>query len=204
MPKSKNKKKISFTKIIIVLLALWGGIKLYDGYQAKNAINYALIPNPTSKEISESELKAFLPVWADYMQQNISELGKRPVSLASGAPEDNLSDEAKEWLLRRLWYPKRFFYVEQRLRAILKTLDQQEQSNALIADLSKQYEELSVQQAQNVIPDPKLTSQMSGIENMIHQQQQQQNVEQISDAELNLIAPMKAAVKDTLYKYQHN
>ena len=204
MPKSKNKKKISFTKIIIVLLALWGGIKLYDGYQAKNTINYALIPNPTSKEISESELKAFLPVWADYMQQNISELGKRPVSLASGAPEDNLSDEAKEWLLRRLWYPKRFFYVEQRLRAILKTLDQQEQSNALIADLSKQYEELSVQQAQNVIPDPKLTSQMSGIENMIHQQQQQQNVEQISDAELNLIAPMKAAVKDTLYKYQHN
>lgn len=204
MPKSKNKKKLSFTKIIIVLLALWGGIKLYDGYQAKNTINYALIPNPTSKEISESELKAFLPVWADYMQQNISELGKRPVSLASGAPEDNLSDEAKEWLLRRLWYPKRFFYVEQRLRAILKTLDQQEQSNALIADLSKQYEELSVQQAQNVIPDPKLTSQMSGIENMIHQQQQQQNVEQISDAELNLIAPMKAAVKDTLYKYQHN
>lgn len=204
MPKSKNKKKISFTKIIIILLALWGGIKLYDGYQAKNAINYALIPNPTSKEISESELQAFLPVWADYMQQNISELGKRPVSLASGAPEDNLSDEAKEWLLRRLWYPKRFFYVEQRLRAILKTLDQQEQSNALIADLSKQYEELSVQQAQNVIPDPKLTSQMSGIENMIHQQQQQQNVEQISDAELNLIAPMKAAVKDTLYKYQHN
>ena len=204
MPKSKNKKKISFTKIIIVLLALWGGIKLYDGYQAKNTINYALIPNPTSKEISEQELMAFLPVWADYMQQNISELGKRPVSLASGAPEDNLSDEAKEWLLRRLWYPKRFFYVEQRLRAILKTLDQQEQSNALIADLSKQYEELSVQQAQNVIPDPKLTSQMSGIENMIHQQQQQQNVEQISDAELNLIAPMKAAVKDTLYKYQHN
>ena len=204
MPKSKNKKKISFTKIIIILLALWGGIKLYDGYQAKNTINYALIPNPTSKEISESELKAFLPVWADYMQQNISELGKRPVSLASGAPEDNLSDEAKEWLLRRLWYPKRFFYVEQRLRAILKTLDQQEQSNALIADLSKQYEELSVQQAQNIIPDPKLTSQMSGIENMIHQQQQQQNVEQISDAELKLIAPMKAAVKDTLYKYQHN
>lgn len=202
MPKAK--KKISFTKIIVVFLLLWGGIKLYNYYQAKNAINYAAIPNPTSKEISEQELMAFLPVWSDYMQQNISELGKRPVSLASGAPEDNLSDEAKEWLLRRLWYPKRFFYVEQRLRSILKTIDQKEQSNALIADLSRQYEEVSAQQSQNITPDPKLTSQMSSIQNMIHLQQQKQNVEQISDAEIKLITPMKSAVRDALYKYQHN
>ena len=202
MPKAK--KKISFTKIIVVLLLLWGGIKLYNYYQAKNAINYAAIPNPTSKEISKPELMAFLPVWSDYMQQNISELGKRPVSLASGAPEDNLSDEAKEWLLRRLWYPKRFFYVEQRLRSILKTIDQQEQSNALIADLSRQYEELSAQQAQNPTPDPSLESLMSGIQNMIHLQQQKQNVEKISDAEIKLITPMKSVVKDALYKYQHN
>ena len=202
MPKAK--KKISFTKIIVVFLLLWGGIKLYNYYQAQNAINYAAIPNPTSKEISKPELMAFLPVWSDYMQQNISELGKRPVSLASGAPEDNLSDEAKEWLLRRLWYPKRFFYVEQRLRSILKTIDQQEQSNALIADLSRQYEELSAQQAQNPTPDPSLESLMSGIQNMIHLQQQKQNVEKISDAEIKLITPMKSAVRDALYKYQHN
>ncbi len=200
----KTKKRISFTKIIIVFLLLWGGVKVYNYYEAQNAINYALIPNPTSKEISEQELMAFLPVWSDYMQQNISELGKRPVSLASGAPEDNLSDEAKEWLLRRLWYPKRFFYVEQRLRSILKTIDQQEQSNALIADLSRQYEELSAQQAQNPTPDPSLESLMSGIQNMIHLQQQKQNVEKISDAEIKLITPMKSVVKDALYKYQHN
>lgn len=200
----KTKKKISLTKIIIVLLLLWVGGEWYNYYKAKNAINYALIPNPTSKEISEQELMAFLPVWSDYMQQNISELGKRPVSLASGAPEDNLSDEAKEWLLRRLWYPKRFFYVEQRLRAILKTIDYQEQNDLLISDLSRQYEELSAQQAQNAIPDPSLESLMSGIENMIHLQQQKQNVEQISEEELKLITPMKSAVKDALYKYQHN
>lgn len=200
----KTKKKISLTKIIIVLLLLWVGGEWYNYYKAKNAINYALIPNPTSKEISEQELMAFLPVWSDYMQQNISELGKRPVSLASGAPEDNLSDEAKEWLLRRLWYPKRFFYVEQRLRAILKTIDYQEQNDLLISDLSRQYEELSTQQAQNPTPDPSLESLMSGIENMIHLQQQKQNVEQISEEELKLITPMKSAVKDALYKYQHN
>ncbi len=200
----KTKKKISLTKIIIVLLLLWVGGEWYNYYKAKNAINYALIPNPTSKEISEQELMAFLPVWSDYMQQNISELGKRPVSLASGAPEDNLSDEAKEWLLRRLWYPKRFFYVEQRLRAILKTIDYQEQNDLLISDLSRQYEELSAQQAQNPTPDPSLESLMSGIENMIHLQQQKQNVEQISEEELKLITPMKSAVKDALYKYQHN
>lgn len=200
----KTKKQISFTKIIIAFLLLWSGVKVYNYYEAQNAINYALIPNPTSKEISEQELMAFLPVWSDYMQQNISELGKRPVSLASGAPEDNLSDEAKEWLLRRLWYPKRFFYVEQRLRAILKTIDQQEQSNALIADLSRQYKELSAQQAQNPTPDPSLESLMSGIQNMIHLQQQKQNVEKISDAEIKLITPMKSVVKDALYKYQHN
>lgn len=200
----KTKKKISLTKIIIVLLLLWVGGEWYNYYKAKNAINYALIPNPTSKEISEQELMAFLPVWSDYMQQNISELGKRPVSLASGAPEDNLSDEAKEWLLRRLWYPKRFFYVEQRLRAILKTIDYQEQNDLLISDLSRQYEELSAQQAQNPTPDPSLESLMSGIENMIREQQQKQNVEQISEEELKLITPMKSAVKDALYKYQHN
>lgn len=199
---SKSQRKQSIIKIIIIFLFIFGAIKWCTYSKEKNAINYAAIPNPTTKEISRQELMAFLPVWSDYMQQNISELEKHPVSLASGAPEENLSAEAKEWLLRRLWYPKRFFYVEQRLRAILKTIEYQEQSKDLIESLTKQYQTLETIQAQNITPDPQLTSQMSGIQNMIEEQQRKQNVEQITPEEIKMIEPIQAVIRETLHKYQ--
>lgn len=198
MPKAK--KKISLVKIGIIFLLLWSGVKLYNFYEEKNAINYAIIPNRTSQEITQEELLSFLPVWSDYTEQNISELGQKPISLVSGNPEDNLSPQAKEWLLRRLWYPKRFFYVEQRLRVILHTLEHQKASQTLIQDLSTQLINLQMQQAQNVVPDPQLASQISSIENMIQEQTQKQNIEQITPQELELIRPLQAVIKETLNK----
>lgn len=200
MPKAKG--KISIIKIILTICVLWAGIKYYNAYQASQAINYDIIPKRDSKEISQEELMSFLPVWSDYMDRHISELGKRPVSLASGAPEDNLSNEAKEWLLRRLWYPNRFFYVEQRLRTILKTIEYQAQSENLIKELSRQYAALQAQQAQNSNPDSNLSSLMNSIENMIKEQKAKENVEKISPEEIKLVLPLRTVIKDALSKSQ--
>ena len=200
MPKAKG--KISIIKIILTICVLLAGIKYYNAYQASQAINYDIIPKRESKEINQEELMSFLPVWSDYMEQHISELGKRPVSLSAGHPEDNLSKDAKEWLLRRLWYPNRFFYVEQRLRAILQTIEYQVQSDKLIKELSQQYATLQAQQAQNAIPDPNLSSIMNSIENMIQSQKRKENIEKISPEEIKLVLPLQAVIKDALYKYQ--
>lgn len=88
-------------KILFLLLAAGAGIRYCNLYREEQKIDLSQIPDRTSAEVGKEELMAFLPVWSDYVQQNISELGQKPVSLESGRPEDNLSPKAQEWLLRR-------------------------------------------------------------------------------------------------------
>jgi len=190
--------KLSLKKIIILALALWLGVRWYENYRARTAINLEAIPNRTSAEISKEELYEFLPVWSDFIQQNVSGQNAEDVMLADGRPEDNLSPEARDWLLRRNWRPHRFYYVEQRLRAILKTLDSRRENEQMIARLEQRLAALKAAQAQNGKPDPRIESLSSSLEKMIREQQARLNIEQITPQELELLIPLQSVIRETL------
>ena len=74
-------------KILFLLLVAGAGIRYCNLYREEQKIDLSQIPDRTSAEVGKEELMAFLPVWSDYVQQNISELGQKPVSLESGRPK---------------------------------------------------------------------------------------------------------------------
>lgn len=188
----------NFRKLVLLALALWIGLHIYTLYREKNAIDLAQIPNRTTAEINSEELKEFLPVWSDYVQHNISDMGRQAVSLSSGRPEDNLSPQATEWLLRRKWRPQRFFYVEQRLRVILKTLAYRRQSENMIDSLNRQLAELQKKQSETNIFNPQIASLSNSIENLIREQKARINVEKITPEELELVKPLQVVLREVL------
>lgn len=190
--------EFTFRKLLLLLLALWIGSHIYTLYREKNAIDLAQIPNRTTAEINSEELTEFLPVWSDYVQHNISDLGRQAVSLSSGRPEDNLSPQATEWLLRRKWRPQRFFYVEQRLRVILKTLDYRRQSENMIDSLNRQLAELQKKQSETNVFNPQIASLSNSIENLIREQKARINVEKITPEELELVKPLQVVLREVL------
>lgn len=185
-------------KILFLLLVAGAGIRYCNLYREEQKIDLSQIPDRTSAEVGKEELMAFLPVWSDYVQQNISELGQKPVSLESGRPEDNLSPKAQEWLLRRGWHPRRFFYVEQRLRAALKTLQCRRHGAEVVKSLQDQLDDLREQQSLTMQPDPRIMSLENSIENMIREQQARADIEKISPAELELVEPLQPVLREVL------
>ena len=165
--------KLNFKKIVLLGLLCWGGMQFYNNYQAENTIDWETIPNRTSTEINQDELMEFLPVWSDYIQHN-----------TGNHQEYELSPQEEKWLLRRKWRPKRFFYVEQRLRIILKTLEQYQNNQRMINGLEQQLAALRARQQQTGQYDPQTDSLASSLENMIREQQARLNVEQITPQEL--------------------
>lgn len=180
--------KRHFKKIILLLLLCWAGVKFYNRYQAENAIDWNSIPDRKTVEITQEELMAFLPVWSDYVQQNIGDLHL----------EENLSPQAEKWLLRNKWRPARFFYVEQRLRVILKTLEQHQNNQRMINGLEQQLAALRSRQVESGQYDPQAVSLANSLEKMISEQQARLNIEQITPQELALIAPLQPVVREAL------
>lgn len=200
--KTKGRKilhwEFNFRKLVLLVLALWLGSRIYMLYREPQAIDMAQIPNRTSSEIDKEELMSFLPVWSDYVQQNISDVGRQAVSLSSGKPEDNLSKQAAEWLLRRNWRPARFFYVEQRLRVILKTIEYRQQSEKMIQSLTRQLSDLQRKQAETNNFNSQIASLSNSIENLIREQQSRVNIEKVTPQELELVTPLHAHLWETL------
>ena len=180
--------KLTFKKAVLLVMLCWAGIKLYERHQAENVIDWSVIPNRTAEEINQEELLAFLPVWSDYVQHNIGD----------ASLENDLPPQAEKWLLRRKWRPKRFFYVEQRLRVILKTLEQHQNSQQMISSLEQQLAALRARQTESGQYDPQAVSLASSIENLLREQQARLNIEKVSPQELSLVAPLQPGVREAL------
>ncbi len=188
--------KLNFRKIIFVLLVFWLGIKAYDRHNPKTEINWDAIPNRTTVEITSEEVMEFLPVWREFAEKNLRET--QQASLGNGLPEDNLSPAAQEWLLRHQWRPQRFFYVEQRLRLILNTLEVRRHSEEVIKNMQKQLADLQQRQAYSNSQDPQIISMKSSMEKMIREQQARMNIEKITPQELEMATPLQMVLKDAL------
>ena len=177
--------------VALVALAAWIG-----GNMHAHKIDMSKIPNPQTVEISQAELQAFIPVWTEYLEREKSKPNNYIPSMSATQPEESLDKETQEWLLRRQWRPKRFFYVEQRLLTIIKTLELNQQTAQNIANLQNQRASLQQQKAQGVESTKQMLSLESGLENMIRAQQLRVNIEHITPEELQLVAPVRPMIQE--------
>ena len=88
--------------------------------------------------------------------------------------------------------------MEQRLRVILKTLEQHQNSQQMISSLEQQLAALRARQTESGQYDPQAVSLASSIENLLREQQARLNIEKVSPQELSLVAPLQPVVREAL------
>lgn len=90
--------------------------------------------------VTDNEVEAFLPLWQEYIKSGMSKEVSDKISLISGDFAEKLPLRIQVWLNKHCWTPERFFYVEQRLQAILRTLYLQQHTSAVKQVLTEQME----------------------------------------------------------------
>ena len=83
------------------------------------------VPIVTDTEFSEEELTRYITTKQQYLSDQIN---IDPILAESYYLEDKLDKNIHEWFLVRGWRPKRFFYVENRIKTILSCLHNQERT----------------------------------------------------------------------------
>lgn len=145
------------------------------------------IKNPLSmysETISHNEMNNFLNVWSKYLQNDVSKIGARQLSLTTGSASEKFPIQTINWLTKEGWNADRFFYVEQRMKAIVKSAFLQEHIRSTISMLESQASESGVY-GQNA-------------QRMIDEQKQRINVEKISKDEINMVTPNLVLISDIL------
>lgn len=123
------------------------------------------------EKITPQEMKSFLVVWSQFMQKDLSRSGIQQLSLARGKPSEVLPAPLLRWLRGEGWNADRFFFVEQRLRVIVKTavLKRNLEANRKMLTTVKNIDQESMRR-------------------IIEEQERQVNAEKVTPAELELVS----------------
>lgn len=159
-----------WTVVAISMISLWY-YRSTVGVQEE--IVETVIQAPSADVITPEEMEAFLPTWSKYAHSKISKNNFRQISLS----DKTASKKLEKWLYKRGWKVDRFFYVEQRLAAIIKSIYLQKHSEDTIKIFREQLKtETNPQIADN-------------IQKMIASQEQISNIEGVSAAEIAMVSP---------------
>ena len=139
-------------------------------------------PMSVSEEISENEVNNFLKTWNEYVKKGYDKKVQDKVSLMDGKLEDNLPFSVKLWLSAKCWEPKRFYYVEDRLRSAVRTLYLKKHSASILS----------------ILQDKAQGSDASEYQDMIDMQNKIANIENISDEELKFVQMREAEITKIL------
>ncbi len=171
-------------KLVFIFAFLFLGIYfaniIYTDSQEEKARQEKILRKPF---IDKEEMNRFLPVWSEYLASDVSQIGARQISLTMGKASEKFPLQTIRWLKDRGWNADRFFYVEQRLKAIVKSAFMQEHIKATVHVLE--------------------TGGVSGVDSvtvqrMIDDQKQRINVEQITPGELDMVMPDLILISDIL------
>ncbi|MDR1694668.1 MAG: hypothetical protein LBR70_05735 [Lactobacillaceae bacterium] len=134
--------------------------------------------NVIGEPITSKEINAFLKVWSSYMKSWASKIGSKQLSLTtSSRPDKKVPYLTKAWINRKGWEVGRFFYVEERLKAIVTSLEVENRANKTIELLEKQ---------QKVAGDSII---QEGIKKQIDYQKNLLNIEKVSKDERDMVRP---------------
>lgn len=136
--------------------------------------------------ITYPETVSFLQLWSEFMQKDISRYGLLQISLTNTIPSEGFSPQLVRWLKNEGWDADRFFYVEQRLKAAVKT--------AYLTENLKTNRNI-LQHMSKHGPDKINYENMLEI---VESQEQQLNVEKVRPEELILVSQDLYTIKDVL------
>ncbi len=136
-------------------------------------------PMSTLVVINEQELNSFLKLWQEYMNKGLYKDVPDKVSLLSENFTAKLPVRVNVWLNKNCWTAERFYYVEQRLQAILRTIYLKQHADEVKKVLSEQMEQ------------EKDEDRIATYQDMINKQDEIANIENVTDAEINLVKKMQ-------------
>ena len=126
-------------------------------------------------EITAAELDDFIRLWPQYKQLKLN--SGLVVSYQVEKPSDLLDWKSKVWFVYHRWDADRFFYVQQRIAALLYTLSTQRNAEALLRQLRERKKSSIVKQ-------------------MIEVQEQRRKSGDGYQSELDLIAARESVLKE--------
>jgi len=173
-------------KYVILALAVFVLIKVLPVRVIDVRVSRVCPIVATSEVITPKETDVFLRQWEEYVKH-----GYR-----AKVPENFLSDEVnmadrlpwyvRSWMKTKCIDPKRFFYVEQRLRSILKAEDLKKHTDGVVAILSAQMK--SETDAEKI----------EWYKDLIKKQNELPKIEGVTDEELAMVKNHEDEIKEIL------
>ena len=172
-------------RYIILFLAFFFLLKVFScSIVPENDADNDMRCKPVRDEvtITESEVDDFLKLWKEYVLNEYDTKVSDKISLMDGTLEENLPISVKLWFKANCWTAKRFYHVEDRLRAALRTL-YLKRHTASILDILKER-----------------TNGTNSVEykNMADMQNKIANIENITEDELKLVQMREKQISDVL------
>lgn len=132
-------------------------------------------------EISSAEIDTFLTLWQEYVKEGYDKKVSSTISLMDGNLEDNLPISLKLWFNNNCITAKRFYYIEERIKASLQTVYLKRHSASIIAVLNER------------MKDAKDGSEEAYVQ-MIEEQKKIANIENISNEEVKIVEMREAEI----------
>ena len=155
----------SFVALFVVLTTPLAQVLNYSAYL--NSPEYG-------ETLTADEVNSFLAVWSDFIRKDMGKYELQQVSLANGKPAEVYPPYMRRWFVNQGWNIDRFFYVEQRLKAAVKTV--------FILDTIDSNRELMRQVSSDA-------NTVQNLQTVIARQERQINAERITSQEVAMIRP---------------
>lgn len=184
-------RKVILLFSIVTLIVIYTNLPLFEKPEtfksraevAREKEDRKAIGEPLTRE----EINSFMRVWGDYKYSWVSKIGIQQVSFTtSRRASKKVPYVTRAWLYRKGWDVDRFFYVEERLKAIVITLEAEDRANKTAELLEKQYE---------VETNP---LSKENIRKLIDYQKNLLNIERVTRAERDMVRPYLKDISELL------
>lgn len=182
----KSDKKIILTASLLALAIFVTQPMHYPQERNRSRPKVTTELNHQGSQLDFTETKQFLELWSDYLTKRIGKSGGYSVSLSNQDIKKALPARSVKWIEDNGWDVQRFFYVEQRLRSIIKAASLKEQAR-------DSRESLEQQLAAN--NDPAVAQ---GIRKLLEEQKNLYKIENVSEEEIAMVEPHLEVMKDIL------
>ena len=98
-------KKLAFIFSVLLVAVYFANLMYTDSKEAKIKLEQML----RKTTVDKAEMDRFLPVWAEYLEDGVSRIGARQISLTIGSASEKFPVKTVNWLAARGWNADRFF-----------------------------------------------------------------------------------------------
>lgn len=173
-------------RYIILILVVLGVLKILSTRIIDIHVRKVCPIVTSTTEINPKEANVFFKQWAEYVNRGYRQ--KVPEDFRTD--EINMADRlpwiVRSWMAKRCIDPKRFFYVEQRMRSILKAHEMKRHTDGVIAILSAQ---MATDTDEN---------RREWYRDLIEKQKQLAKIEGVTDEEIEMTKDREREIRELL------